>query len=70
MGFEISGITYDATRKLQKRKFKAVNTTDANKQYYQYNPVPYNISFNLYSFTATVRRWSTNYRTNFTLLST
>ena len=54
MGFEISGITYDATRKLQRvGKFKAVNTTDANKQYYQYNPVPYNISFNLYSFTAT-----------------
>ena len=54
MGFEISGITYDATRKLQRvGKFKAVNTTDANKMYYQYNPVPYNISFSLYCFTAT-----------------
>jgi len=54
MGFEISGISYDASRKLQRvGKFKNVNTTDANKQYYQYNPVPYNISFNLYSFTAT-----------------
>jgi len=54
MGFEISGINYDASRKLQRLgKFKAVNSSDADKQYYQYNPVPYNISFNLYSFTAT-----------------
>ena len=54
MGFEISGISYDSSRKLQRvGKFKNVNTSDAAKQYYQYNPVPYNISFNLYSFTAT-----------------
>ena len=54
MGFEISGITYDATRKLQRvGKFKKTHGTDAGKQYYQYNPVPYNLSFNLYSFTAT-----------------
>jgi len=54
MGFEISGISYDAGRKLQRvGKFKNVNTSDASKMYYQYNPVPYNISFNLYSFTAT-----------------
>ena len=54
MGFEISGISYDATRKLQRvGKFRAVNDSDASKMYYQYNPVPYNISFNLYSFTAT-----------------
>jgi len=54
MGFEISGISYDASRKLQRiGKFKNVNTSDASKMYYQYNPVPYNISFNLYSFTAT-----------------
>lgn len=54
MGFEISGISYDATRKLQRvGKFKNVNTSDASKMYYQYNPVPYNISFNLYAFTAT-----------------
>ena len=54
MGFEISGISYDSTRKLQRvGKFKKVHGSDAGKQYYQYNPVPYNISFNLYSFTAT-----------------
>jgi len=54
MGFEISGIGYDSSRKLQRiGKFKNVNTSDASKMYYQYNPVPYNISFNLYSFTAT-----------------
>ena len=54
MGFEISGISYDPSRKLQRiGKFKNVNTSDASKMYYKYNPVPYNISFNLYAFTAT-----------------
>ena len=54
MGFEISGISYDSSRKLQRvGKFKKVHGSDAGQQYYQYNPVPYNISFNLYSFTAT-----------------
>ena len=54
MGFEISGISYDPSRKLQRvGKFKKVHGSDAGQQYYQYNPVPYNISFNLYSFTAT-----------------
>mgnify|MGYP005988817853 CR=1 FL=1 len=54
MGFEIAGLSYDSSRKLQRvGKFKNVNTSDATKQYYQYNPVPYNLSFNLYSFTAT-----------------
>jgi len=54
MGFEISGISYDASRKLQKLgKFKAVKSSATNIMDYQYNPVPYNISFNLFSFTAT-----------------
>ena len=54
MGFEIAGLSYDSSRKLQwVGKFKNVNTSDASKQYHQYNPVPYNLSFNLYSFTAT-----------------
>ena len=40
MGFEISGIGYDSSRKLQRiGKFKNVNTSDASKMYYQYNPV-------------------------------
>ena len=36
---------------------------------FNYTPVPYNVNYNLYSFTIQ-RKWSTNYRTNFTLLST
>ena len=54
MGFEIASISYDASRKLQKLgKFKAVKSSSSNIMDYQYNPVPYNISFNLFSFTAT-----------------
>ncbi|MGA1047556.1 MAG: tail sheath stabilizer and completion protein [Minisyncoccia bacterium] len=54
MGFEIAGISYDPSRKLQKLgKFKAVKSTSTSIMDYQYNPVPYNISFNLFSFTAT-----------------
>ena len=54
MGFEIAGIAYDATRKLQKLgKVRAVKSSSPSIMDYQYNPVPYNISFNLYSFTAT-----------------
>jgi len=54
MGFEISGISYDSSRKLQRvGKFKNVKSSSSSIMDYQYNPVPYNISFNLYSFTAT-----------------
>ena len=54
MGFEIAGIAYDPARKLQKLgKVKAVKSSSSSIMDYQYNPVPYNISFNLYSFTAT-----------------
>ena len=54
MGFEISGISYDPSRKLTRiGKLKKTHATDTGTQYFQYNPVPYNISFNLYSFTAT-----------------
>lgn len=52
LGFEISGLSYDNTRKLTKmQKFSVVK--DGTTNYYNYMPVPYNISFNLYSFTAT-----------------
>ncbi len=51
MGFEISGISYDSTRKLQRvGKFKKTHGSDSGKQYYQYNPVPYNISFKINNF--------------------
>src|SRR5210317_2633858 len=55
LGFEISGISYDGTRKLTRvQKFKRVKTGAEGKiMDYNYMPVPYNISFNLYSFTAT-----------------
>ena len=54
MGFEIAGLNYDASRKLQRLgTFKKVNSSTEGKTLdFQYNPVPYNISFNLYSFTA------------------
>ena len=54
MGFEIAGLNYDPSRKLQRLgRFKAVRSDRNDVMDYQYNPVPYNISFNLYSFTAT-----------------
>jgi len=54
MSFEISGISYDASRKLTRvQKFKHVKTgTDGKVLNFNYVPVPYNISYNLYSFTA------------------
>ena len=56
MGFEISGIEYDASRKLTKvQKFKSVQSGSTNVMNYNYMPVPYNISYNLYCFTATVK---------------
>ena len=54
MGFEISGIEYDGSRKLTKvQKFKSVKTGTNNVMNFNYMPVPYNISYNLYCFTAT-----------------
>ena len=54
MSFEISGISYDASRKLTRvQKFKHVKAgTDGKVLNFNYVPVPYNISYNLYSFTA------------------
>ena len=49
IGFEISGISYDPTRKLQRvQKFKKVKGAKANQLDTQYMPVPYNIDFELY----------------------
>ena len=54
MSFEISGISYDSSRKLTRvQKFKHVKAGKEGKILnYNYTPVPYNISYNLYSFTA------------------
>ena len=46
MAFEMTGINYNPTRKLQTtNRISKVNTADTKK--YQYNPVPYDINFTL-----------------------
>ena len=55
MGFEISGISYDPSRKLNRlgtiKKVRS-SSTDGKIMNKQFNPVPYNINLSLYSFTA------------------
>jgi hypothetical protein len=55
MGFEITGLSYDSSRKLTRvQKYSKVKANeDGKKMNYNYSPVPYNISMNLYVFTAT-----------------
>jgi hypothetical protein len=54
MGFELKGLSYDANRKLNKlQKTVRVKSSDSTVHNFNYTPVPYDISFNLYSFTAT-----------------
>ena len=55
MGFEITGLAYDPSRKLTRvQKYSKVKSGDSGeKMNYNYTPVPYNISMNLYVFTAT-----------------
>ena len=55
MGFEITGLSYDASRKLTRvQKYSQVKSNeDGKKMNFNYAPVPYNISMNLYVFTAT-----------------
>ena len=49
IGFEINGLSYDATRKLNRvQKFK--KTKSSTKLDIQYMPVPYNLEFELYIF--------------------
>jgi hypothetical protein len=53
MGFEISGIAYDGGRKLTRiQKYRTVKTGSTEVTNYNYTPVPYNISYKLYVFTA------------------
>lgn len=48
MTFEITGFDYDGARKLQTINRNAyTNPADDTKRNYQYNPVPYNIGFQL-----------------------
>ena len=54
MSFEISGIAYDATRKLTRvLKYKTVKTGSNSILNTNYTPVPYNINYTLNVFTAT-----------------
>ena len=55
MSFEISGISYDGSRKLTRvQKYKKVKAGEDGKvMTYNYTPVPYNISYSLNIFTAT-----------------
>ena len=59
MGFEISGIEYDPSRKLNKlQKFRKPKTDGStsdqtNNMDFNYSPVPYNITYKLFIFTAT-----------------
>jgi hypothetical protein len=49
---ELTGITYDQSRQLNKMQ-KVVSSTPTRAVYY-YAPVPYVVSFNLYTYTKTV----------------
>ena len=55
MGFEITGLAYDPSRKLTRvQKYSQVKTgEDGKKLNFNYTPVPYNINLQLYIFTAT-----------------
>ena len=49
IGFEIKGLTYDPTRKLNRvQKFKKLKDDNSAQLDTQYMPVPYNITFELY----------------------
>ena len=49
IGFEINGLSYDPTRKLNRvQKFKKTKSGNSNKLDTQYMPVPYNLGFELY----------------------
>ena len=48
MGFELSSIEYDSTRKLTKRtQLKKALASNPNNMQYQYSPAPYNLGFEL-----------------------
>ena len=55
LGFEITGLSYDPSRKLNKMQkiIRPKQSEDGKKNNFNYTPVPYNINFSLYSFTAT-----------------
>lgn len=50
MSFEMTGITYDSSRKLNTVNRLAVKSNNPNSLNYQYTPVPYDIGFRLYVY--------------------
>jgi hypothetical protein len=50
IGFELTGLTYDPSRKLNRiQKFKKVKGADTKSMTNVYMPVPYNVSFTLFT---------------------
>ena len=49
MGFNITGIAYDPSRKTNKLRTRRFQKSDGTAEF-NYNEIPYNISFGLYSF--------------------
>ena len=53
LSFEMTGISYDPSRKINKNlKYKKAKSADDKNVFSQYAPVPYNVNINLYSFCA------------------
>ena len=50
LGFDITGFSYDPTRKTNKLRKTKATSTDGLSSSYNYNEVPYNVSFGLYAF--------------------
>ena len=50
MGFDITSFSYDPTRKTNKLRRTSAVSTDGLSSSYNYNEVPYNVSFGLYAF--------------------
>jgi hypothetical protein len=51
MSFEMTGLKYDSSRKLNTiGRISSANNSINNKYNYQYNPVPYDIGFRLYVY--------------------
>ena len=51
LGFEITGFSYDPSRKTNKLRKRKVDAADGLSYSYNYNEVPYVVSFGLYAFT-------------------
>ena len=51
LGFDITGFAYDASRKTNKLRRRQKKASDGTSYSWNYNEVPYIVSFGLYSFT-------------------